>query len=86
MRVQDRGSDAGRRCGKRLTPPSDVDWRRSLAAIARYLPGLGDPMALTLPDYEEWMAALAYVLERENGGGEDGHRRIVEDEMRRLHH
>jgi len=86
VRVQAGAAGPGCRAGKRLTPPSDEDWRRSLAAIARYLPGLGDPMAMTLPEYEQWMPALAHILERENGTGDSSHRRIVEDEMRRLHH
>ena len=84
MRLGDQG--AGRR-GKRLGPPSDEDWRQNLAAIARYLPGLGNPLDLEMPDIEAWGEALSHILKRENGTKEDevDHRARVEAEMRRLH-
>lgn len=56
--------------------------------IARYAPGLGDPMDMTLPDLQEWQAALGMVLDREYGKPDTeavDHRARVEAEMRRLH-
>lgn len=84
MRLGDQA--AGRR-GKRLGPPSDEDWRRNLAAIARYMPGLGNPLDMTVSEVEGWCEALAYVLQRENGSSEDetDHRARVEADMRRIH-
>ena len=76
----------GRR-GKRLEPPSDEDWRRHLATIARYLPGLGDPLDMTMHELDEWGEALYGILRRENAGADDAtdHRARVEADMRRLH-
>ena len=81
------GDTAAGRIGKRLEPPSDEDWRRHIALIARYLPGFGNPLDMTLPELEGWAAALACILERENGPSAEGddHRARVEAEMRRLH-
>lgn len=55
--------------------------------IARYLPGLGNPLDMTIRDLETWSQALSYILERENGAGPEAtdHRARVEAEMRRLH-
>jgi hypothetical protein len=56
--------------------------------LARYAPGLGDPMGMTLPDLQEWHNAVAALLEREFGKPDSGatdHRARVEAEMRRLH-
>lgn len=56
--------------------------------LARYAPGLGDPMDMALPDLREWQAAVVELLEREYGkptGGPIDHRARVESEMRRLH-
>ena len=77
----------GIRIGKRLTPPSDEDWRRLVAAIARYMPGIGDPMALPLPELEAWGAAISGILQRETSGPAEAsdHRARVEADMRRLH-
>ena len=79
--------DQGGRTGKRLTPPSDEDWRRYAAMVARYLPGLGDPMDMTYPELQGWDGALSHILRMEFGGGDDhdDHRARVEAEMRRLH-
>lgn len=54
--------------------------------VARYLPGLGDPMLMTLPELGEWGDILADMLQREFGssGGND-HRARVEADMRRLY-
>ncbi len=51
------------------------------------MPGLGDPLDLTLGEAEDWGDALAHILKRENGGKEEDtdHRARVEAEMRRLH-
>lgn len=83
LRIQ----DGKRAAGKRLTPPSDEEWRRQVAIVARYMPGLGDPMGMTLADMQAWSDALVYVLERENGrkSDADDHRARVEADMRRLH-
>jgi hypothetical protein len=77
----------GIRTGKRLTPPSDEDWRRFAAMVARYLPGLGNPMDMELPEIESWSTAMAEILRRENGdsSGVSDHRARVEADMRRLH-
>ena len=55
--------------------------------VARYLPGLGDPMDLTYADLEAWADPMADIVSRENGasGDERSHRARVEAEMRRLH-
>lgn len=55
--------------------------------VARYLPGLGDPMDLTYADLEVWADPMADIVSRENGasGDERSHRARVEAEMRRLH-
>ncbi len=55
--------------------------------MARYLPGLGDPMDMDLPELDAWMEAITEVLKLEGGGGKgDGsHRATVDAEMRRLH-
>lgn len=56
--------------------------------LARYAPGLGDPMDMELPDLREWQAAVVSLLEREYGkptGGSIDHRARVEEDMRRLH-
>jgi hypothetical protein len=81
------GDTAAGRIGKRLEPPSDEDWRRHIALVARYLPGFGNPLDMTLPELEGWADALAHILERENGTSGDAvdHRARVEAEMRRLH-
>lgn len=58
-----------------------------MAIIARYAPGLGDPMSMTLPELEAWSEAVGYVIRRENGTqrDEDTHRARVEADMKRLH-
>ena len=58
-----------------------------MAIIARYMPGLGDPMGMTLAQVQAWSDALVYILDRENGTKSDGsdHRAKVEADMRRLH-
>jgi hypothetical protein len=55
--------------------------------VARYLPGLGDPMGMELPEVEAWSTAMAEILRRENGdsSGATDHRARVEADMRRLH-
>ena len=78
----------GGRSGKRIGPPSDADWRLAAATVARYCPGLGDPMSMTVGELMEWGQALNTVLEREYGkpdGGAVDHRARVEEDMRRLH-
>lgn len=79
--------DQGIRTGKRLTPPSDDGWRHLAAMVARYLPGLGDPMDMTYVDLEAWTDPMAEIIRRENGSSrdEDSHRARVEADMRRLH-
>ena len=45
-------------------------------------------MAMTLPDLQEWQAAVVTILEREYGKPDPeatDHRARVEAEMRRLH-
>ena len=80
------GHPTAERRGKLTGPPSDEDWRRAAAAIARYMPGLGDPMDMTLPELEAWTIEAARILQRENGTeGEPDHRARVEAEMRRIH-
>ena len=78
---------AGCPAGKPVEPPSDEDWRRNAAVIARYLPGLGNPMDMSIPEIADWIAALNAVL-RDEGSGMDpatDHRARVEAEMRRIH-
>ena len=55
--------------------------------LARYLPGFGNPLDMTLEEVEGWGAALDGILRAENGTQEDvtDHRAIVEADMRRLH-
>lgn len=55
--------------------------------MARYLPGLGDPMDMDLPELDGWMDAITEVLRLEGGSGKgDGsHRAMVDEQMRRLH-
>jgi hypothetical protein len=55
--------------------------------LARYLPGFGNPLEMTLEEVEGWGAALDAILRAENGTQEDAtdHRARVEAEMRRLH-
>jgi hypothetical protein len=55
--------------------------------IARYLPGLGDPMDMTYADLETWVDPMTDIIRRENGTSrdEDDHRARVEAEMRRIH-
>jgi hypothetical protein len=55
--------------------------------LARYLPGFGNPLDMTLEDVEALGAALEGILRAENGTSEDvtDHRARVEAEMRRLH-
>jgi hypothetical protein len=80
-------ADAGRQPGKPVEPPSDEEWRRAAATIARYLPGLGSPMDLTLDEIRDWMDALNAILRDEQPGMDPAadHRARVEAEMRRLH-
>jgi hypothetical protein len=76
------------RLGKRIGPPSDDDWRLAAATLARYCPGLGDPMSMTVPELMQWNDTLSAVLEREFGkpsNGQVDHRARVEAEMRRIH-
>ena len=55
--------------------------------MARYLPGLGDPMDMDLPELDAWMEAINEVirLEAGSGKGDGSHRAMVDAEMRRLH-
>jgi len=56
--------------------------------LARYAPGLGDPMGMAVPDLQEWQKAVITLLDREFGKPDDeavDHRARVEAEMRRLH-
>lgn len=56
--------------------------------LARYAPGLGDPMGMDLPDLRQWQAAVVALLEREYGKPDPeavDHRARVEADMRRLH-
>ena len=55
--------------------------------LARYLPGFGNPLDMTLEEVEGWGAALDGILRAENGTRDDAddHRARVEAEMRRLH-
>lgn len=55
--------------------------------IARYLPGFGNPLDMTLEEVEGLGGALEGILRAENGTSEDvlDHRARVEAEMRRLH-
>ena len=55
--------------------------------LARYLPGFGNPLDMTLEDVEALGAALEGILRAENGTSEyvTDHRARVEAEMRRLH-
>lgn len=77
----------GDRTGKRLKPPSDEDWRRYAAMVARYLPGLGNPMDMTYAELEAWDGAMLHILRSEFGPGaeESDHRARVEAEMKRIH-
>jgi len=78
-------------CGGRRRPkstePSDADFLKAVAIVARYLPGLGDPLDLDLCDLDTWMEAISEVLRLEGGSdrGDGSHRARVEAEMRRLH-
>lgn len=55
--------------------------------LARYLPGFGNPLDMTLEEVEGLGGALEGILRAENGTSEDvlDHRARVEAEMRRLH-
>lgn len=55
--------------------------------LARYLPGFGNPLDMTLEEVEGLGAALEGILRTENGTheGEVDHRARVEAEMRRIH-
>ena len=59
-----------------------------MASLARYCPGIGDPMDMALHEVMEWVEAMNALLEREfgkPGNGEVDHRARVEAEMKRLH-
>ena len=62
---------------------------RSAAIIARYLPGIGNPLDLDMTDLETWMDVVTEVIRMENGKGSGSgagdHRARVEEQMRRLH-
>ena len=56
--------------------------------LARYAPGLGDPMDMTVPELQDWQKAVGGLLEREFGKPSQrdvDHRAIVEEQMRRIH-
>jgi len=62
---------------------------RSAGFVARYLPGLGDPMDLDTTEIAVWMEVVGAILKVERGkpsaAGPSTHRSRVEDEMRRLY-
>jgi len=55
--------------------------------LARYLPGFGNPLDMTLEEVEGLGVALEGILRTENGTqeGDVDHRARVEAEMRRIH-
>lgn len=57
--------------------------------MARYLPGLGDPMGMDSSEIAVWMEVIGSILKIERGrqsdSGPQSHRSRVEDEMRRLY-
>jgi hypothetical protein len=69
--------------------PTDAETLRSAGFIARYLPGLGDPMDLDTTEIAVWMEVIGAILKVERGRPSDigpaSHRSRVEDEMRRLY-
>ena len=74
-------------CRPKREQPTDAEWLKSAAIIARYIPGIGDPLALDITEMDEWLVAINAVLALESGThkGESSHRARVEAEMRRIH-
>lgn len=62
---------------------------RSAAIIARYLPGIGNPLDMDMTDLDALMEVVNEIIRMENGKGSGSgagdHRARVEEQMRRLH-
>lgn len=67
--------------------PTDAEIVRSAAIIARYLPGIHDPLGMDIGDLNALADAVGDILRMERGGssGPQSHRARVEADMRRLH-
>lgn len=67
--------------------PTDADIVRSAAIIARYLPGIHDPLGMDTHDLNILADAVSDLLRIERGGssGKDCHRARVEQDMKRLY-
>jgi hypothetical protein len=67
--------------------PTDAEIVRSAAIVARYLPGVHDPLGMDTSDLNILAEAVGDVLRIERGtsSGKDSHRARVENEMRRIH-
>jgi hypothetical protein len=67
--------------------PTDADIVRSAAIVARFLPGIHDPMGMDTATLNVLVEAVGDVLRLERGGqsGPQSHRARVENEMRRIH-
>ena len=64
------------------------DWIGESAIIARHLPGIGNPLALPIDEFNGYLRSIFDYLKRQagdSGGGAYDHRSYVEQQMRRLH-
>ena len=57
-----------------------------MALIAKHLPGIGNPLDMSLGEVEAWAERLAEIISRENGdaNGMSEHRARVEADMSRF--
>mgnify|MGYP003625547890 FL=1 len=63
------------------------EWIAESAWIAKYLPGVGNPMSLPIDEFNGYLDEIIKMLKRESGSGSPvgDHRSFVDDQMRRIH-
>ena len=63
------------------------DWLHEASWIARYLPGLGNPLNLSIDEFNKYLFEIVDILKNENAsmpGDAIDHRSYVEAQMRKL--
>ena len=80
---------AGRQRRPKRDEPTDAYLLKSAAIIARYLPGIGNPLDMDMSDLDVLMEVVNDIVRMEGGSGSGSgagdHRARVEEQMRRLH-
>jgi len=63
------------------------DWIAESAWIAKYLPGVGNPMLLPIDEFNEYLDEIIKAMKRESTSASPSgnHRSFVDEQMRQIH-